>query len=512
MGNQEQLIPKLLKSLDQEILTAKNSSNKLVLSVIDGHFICKEGKNFLYKFILTSSINPIDNVQIELLAGGSRYNGNIVTTQDKEITLRIFDNPGTHITKASIIIKFSSIFEELKSKIKELHDSKKYQNFHLANHFFQERCDSDSAPAMLPGFENILKDYQADDDTAHPHDMKFSGKIKMLAHISGAFIKTDMKILIVSNNNEFIDESTVCLAENLKNTDFYKHGKIVNLSTQDNNELFANHELILLEKIVKNQSIVLNIEKAKLKEKIKSVDEQLMEFSQGLEIIKNRDNYFKKIKQLSDEITALENKIPNMSKNIAYQEKQIEIWSKKLKSQEKIFPLLKLFAEFKNKKLKNKILLKQKDTASKQQELTKLAQKKEKLEQQRNNITANIQNAHNKIAEFLVKYNLTENKLQDKYKELVAERETVKQKMTDIDSQYKLIRLNVLSNAKTIGATLNMVCLSNDIADLEFDLLIVDEASIPAEPQLYWALSKCKMAAIIVGDCLKFVVPSTSLG
>jgi superfamily I DNA and/or RNA helicase len=75
-----------------------------------------------------------------------------------------------------------------------------------------------------------------------------------------------------------------------------------------------------------------------------------------------------------------------------------------------------------------------------------------------------------------------------------------------------MIRSQILFNAGLIGTTLNMIFLSNDFENLDFDMLIIDEASIVSEPQLYWALTKCKMAAIIVGDCLKFVVPSSSMG
>jgi len=513
LGSKESLIPRFIKSLEKEISSNIKSNNKLVFFISEGKFIGKESKNFMYKFALDNVIHPVDGIIIELIVEDNKFKGRITQCFEHEINISLESNIGKYVKNAQIEIKLTSLLEILKNKIKEIYDNKKYMEFHLANHFFEGYGDSSSFSSIMPGFDNLLKEYneKKNEHNTDPAGIVFPESILMLAHIIGAFMKTDVKVLLVSNKKTFINKATVCIAESLKEDNLYKFGKIVNQVAQESNDIFKGHELIIPKRIIKRLKGLSDQEKKDLMQKIKDIDNTLVELARGLELIQKRDNDFKKVKQLSDEIEILGQKIKDIEKNLSKQKKRMEFLSKKLKNKNKsgfisIF-LTKLGFNPEQKKLSAL----ERDLANKNQELFNVQSRNEQLEKQRKNIADIMQNIHNELFAFLGKFNLTENKLHDEYNSLISQRETIKTKITDIDTQLKLITNHVLSNAKMIGTTLNMTFLSNEFEDLHFDILVVDESSLSSEPQLYWALCKCKMAAIIVGDYLKFVVPSNSL-
>lgn len=514
VDSKEFLIPKLIKALDQEILSTKNNNNKIVIQLSEGLFICKDSKVNIYKFTLDSSIHPVDSIPIEIIVDDTRFNGHVIQSQDQEITIGIHDDIGKKVSNAKIIIKLASILELLKAKLKESYNSKQYLDFHLANHFFENPND-ESIPALIPGLENLLKEYNQDNESDNINlrspNAAYPEKIRMLAHIVGSFIKTDMKILMVSNNNNFIDEATLCLADNLRSNDNYKQGKLIHLGAQENNDLFNEYEFIIPDKIIQMHNGIINKEKDALNQRIGIIDKTLMKLTQGLEMIQRRDVYFDKIQKLSENLNLHNHKMLNINKIITQQEKRLVLLSNKLKKEGSSDFINTILIHLGFNTVKKSISATEKELAQRRQELAKVNDSYKIIKEQRNQLGDKLQTTHNHIFAFLGDLNLSENKLKDKYKELSSERDNAKSRISEIDAELKLIRSYVLSNAKMIGTNLNTTFLSNDFTDLNFDILVVDEASIPSEPQLYWALCKCKLAAIIVGDCLKFVVPSNSL-
>jgi superfamily I DNA and/or RNA helicase len=113
--------------------------------------------------------------------------------------------------------------------------------------------------------------------------------------------------------------------------------------------------------------------------------------------------------------------------------------------------------------------------AAKNKNQTELSMQLSKLGKSISNIQKEVKNFDNKVKQLQIR-------------------------LDEINNALEEIKIQILKDAKLVATTLTKSYLSKEIENIEFDILLVDEAGMAPMPMLYWAASKIKKGITIVGD------------
>lgn len=515
MPPSKELIAEFITALDQEIEAIKAGKGGSVVRVFDGRFIRERSGIFVYSFMLENFIATIDDAPVEVQVKGSRYQGQIIQTQGLEVIIGVEHNLGPSIPEARLITNLYFLHEMLKKKFEAVHNDELSGDFTLANLVFESKALNPPRSVALPPLEPHPKKIPNDSQLKAikvsqglPLTLVWgppgTGKTETLARIVECFIKRGMKVLVVAHANAAVDEATEDVAEILKATEYYNRGQIIRLGNYQKKTLETDYDLVLLEKIAERLGATLKREKEQLEQQKSEIERNLTQLASASEAIQERETLSRQIKQFTDSLMSSQREIAQIKTQIAQQENHLRELQAKLHKAESSGALKRFLLGLDPVRIRQEIDRATVRLDSTRRQLRERESRLQEIEQQKSGAEARLYTVQQRIGSFLTRFRgLSEPRLRSREQELHAEKSRILARISEIQKELDELQKRVLSEARVICATLTKTFSAKEFPDTPFDVLVVDEASMAPMPYLYWALSRCRRAAVIVGDFLQ---------
>jgi hypothetical protein len=507
---QKEMIAEFVRALDEEIKAIKDGKGGSQARVFDGRFVRQMSNLYVYSFVLENFLATVDDAPVEVQVGSTRVSGQIIQTQGLEVIVAVEQDLGPSVPEARLITSLYFLHELLK---------KKYQagpilNCDLANRVFNGTAGGAVDAVVLPYLEVHAQ--------KHPNDSQLkaitlsqsveltivwgppgTGKTETLARVVECFVKRGKRVLVVAHSNAAVDEATEDIAEILKTTDFYHRGKIIRLGICHKKSIEANYEMVLLDKAADRLGVSLRQEKENLELQKSRIDERLNQISAAVNAVRAAQELSQEAKRLSNDLDSIRLKRAGVRDGVVQQSRTLDDLRRSLAEAKSASTIVRLFRGLDPMKIQHRIDQGGVQLDALGRQLSELDSRGTEIEQRQAAVEARLRDSEREAESYLSKLRVSPTQLKALGDQLSADRSKILSRINEIQKELDEIKKRVLSEAIVVSTTLTKTFSAKEFPDALFDVLVVDEASMAPMPHLYWALTRCQKAAVIVGDFLQ---------
>jgi len=507
-----EMIALLQTALAKEIEDLKKGKGGKKFELYDGQRVYSSRELYIYRFITDISLKDDTPVSVKIEA--QSINGYVVSSDSEGINIGVEVDKGEFIQQATIHSSAHKLLEDLMSKLGKarsgdislnLEGSMKLFGFLEANNLkdpvsFSRKKTKGYAPNTEQKIA-ILKSLTQ--EVTFIWGPPGTGKTKTLGIILNQLIRAGKSVLLTSHTNAAVDEILKKFVENEENTQYLEACKIIRYGTPS----FSNDRFdeLLIDKIMEKQTSKEQRRIKKLRTQIGSIDRKIKKFK-VLEkdghatrvLLEARKRNFKKeetiIANLQSKISLLNAKNDEITANLSSQHHLLRKAQTANLLKRIVFGLRVERIESDIKTLETKLSISKLELQSLESELKDSREKRDatssKITQLTNHIAKIIATAKLTSLESLIK------KIHDLSQE-VKEKE---QEIRKIHAKIEALKENILRKALVVGCTLTRAYLDSKIIRREFDVLILDEASMATLPNLFFVGGLCVSHYIVSGD------------
>jgi len=494
-----------LRALISELKRTKKGENKFLLE--KGFRVILDGRSTGYKFAFNEDAQIFEGAQVSINCNSNGCNGRIVSISNNELIVETDDDFGEMVRGCTISIDNTALLEALAKTLEELFSDKSSVKF---NRSLAESVINGSSIAVSNSIDIIdissdnfqfLNEFQKD---AVSKSLKESilylwgppgtGKTKTLGVCVESLVKLNKKVLICSNTNQAVDQVLLKLCEMYgTESDIVNEGKIIRVGNIDNEALKNDwFEYVSLEGNATRLSRDLTKELEQSENLFQNIKLEIEENNKILILFKSLDEAKEAVKQVSKDIESGQLTIERNRKKNSTLSKALEKLNTELESVQSSGTLSKIF-----KRSEQKIGF---DINNKTRSIEDLTQSTLEIEQslvklKEENVTSFelVNKLQLKTKEY--KYSIIFNKNSD----LDKEYNKIYKVIVDIKQKIEDLQKSILSSAKVVGSTVTKTFISKDIFT-NFDVVIIDEASMVMLPALYYVAGLSSEKVIVSGD------------
>jgi len=516
-----QLTKELIQSLDEEIDALKNPSGVSrggnVVKLFNGRFLREISGLNVYLFNLENFLSVLDDSPAEIEINNYRYSAQVVLTQGLEVEIGIERFLGEFITTATLHTNSWYLLELLKKKLGDTSSGSDKATFILSEALFLGTLSgsNSSTPSEI---SYSLGEEPPNDAQKRAIEISFSnklsiiwgppgtGKTNTIAKAVEAHLNAGRSVLLVSHANNAVDEALEDIAEHLEGSSFYQEGKLVRLGKPQEEHLKileSKYELVLPDKIAEKLGEALTQEKQILEAEKVQIDDTISSFSNALQLLG-------KVKTLSSELNDM--KASLLQTIIKSGKTRVELDQikemqerngRRLVEAQSAGAIRRFLMGLQPDRIHHEI-----DQASIRYD--SLARALEVNVRLQSTLENSCEAKENELDEtkaeadiVLREIGIPEGTLEEQRNKYEVRKDAILSRIAEINTQLEEIQNKVLSEASLVATTLTQTFTAKQFPIRQFDVLILDEASMALLPHLYWALGRCSNSVTIVGDFLQ---------
>lgn len=501
------IIENFISALNIEYEESKKRNTEKQIVLENGERGDQLGSKFLYTFFLDQDLRigrAKDDMPVQLIIGDENIDATVVSVAEKKVIISSERDFGPILHQATLKIDNSYLIEKLKKVYEEYLESKEGKiNLDTLKKtlFLKKSIISEEKP-------NIKKDtlnseqFQAvktslGSDIVYIWGPPGTGKTHCISKVIEAFYYEKKKILLVSNTNAAVDIVVKNLGDRLykKDKDFdegsvLRYGDIVNETLREKYGEYVN---------VDNAAERLS---KKLIDQRKEIEKEVAELHNKAEPHKKIIDAFNAVNQFDVQFQNLTQKQNEMEGFLDRANKMIDEANLSINNYNK------LIKEYENKGFFGKLF----STDPEEQE-KKINSKKgiiENINEKKKSYPLEIKKVKVKIYELEKNIDKSkkiivgrdfqkENELLQKFLEKI---DTLSIEIKKINDQIQEVKVEVLKNCRVLAATATKTYLKPEDFS-EYDVVIIDEASMLILPQAAYAASLSKEKVVLAGDFMQ---------
>jgi superfamily I DNA and/or RNA helicase len=504
------LISELQVALQDEIAEVKKQSFCRKTELFDGRRIYSSSALHVYRFFSDDADDwryRKQNTEVNLDIEGEEVFGRLDSADRKSITIALEVDKGELVVEATLQDNSIFLLERVYNKLERIKNGDLSSNTDGGLKLFGLKSASSFPPfALFNSNENadlnfeqqiaILKSLSQ--EVTFIWGPPGTGKTKTLISLIALLIKAGKKVLVTTNTNAALDEILKKFIDNQQNDSIINDGKILRLGipTFEHEKLdYLLPDKRLKKKISELESKVNTIQQAidrnaKRRQELEIHEKTLLEkIKVQEEIKKDHESIIQAIENTEKRISEHNGKITNKQKT------KLECRELLEKNQHSNF-IKKAFSGVNEEDLENQIKILENDI-----QITSLVilSERKKLEELR----CKKESLLSKLDEPTVYDNISkENWNLVRIRQYIADlKKEEEQKNAELNGLKKFQdKMGIMNEAFVIGTTIARASIDPNISQIQFDTLILDEASMALLPNIFFLAGLCSSNYVISGD------------
>jgi len=501
------IIENFVSALTIEVEESKKKSTEREITLENGERGQSVGSKFLYTFFLDQDLRigvARDDLPVNLVVGEKEVDAVLVSVGEKKVTISTDEDFGQILHHATLKIDNSYLIEKLKKVYEEFLEKKtgKMNVPILKRALFLEKNKTGEEKTTINKDGLNEEQHQSvktslGSDTVYIWGPPGTGKTYCISKIIEAFYYLKKRVLLVSNTNAAVDIVVMNLGDRLykKDKDFnegsvLRYGDIVN------------------ETLNKKYSEYVNVDKAAARLSKKLVEEK-KEIEKEIELLRNKSKPHKKVVDAFKIIDTLK----SQNKDDLERKKQMKNFldqSNKMVNEANISikGYNDLIKEYEVKGFFGKMFAA--DPASHEAQIRSKKGVIDSINEKKKSYPAEIKKLEAKLKSFEKNLNESEKVVKNKNRQkeeaaLQSFQDKIDDKgirVTEIVNQIEQVKTQVLKNCRVLASTAVKTYLKpEDFSD--FDVVVIDEASMLMLPLAAYAASLSKEKVIFAGDYMQ---------
>ncbi|MBN8570228.1 MAG: AAA family ATPase [Ignavibacteria bacterium] len=513
----EEIINKLTEAITIEIASIGRYPRNITAR--NGKLLHQTGNTYIYIFELETIESIPDDTNTSITINGRKITATIISSYGLEIQISFNEYLGETIKDICLQIENSLLLQSLKKLLHKIRIGEIEINESLALKLFGVNAKAEDTihNIFYPPLSFDLDSYQKDviEKTINS-DLSFiwgppgTGKTVIISFLAQVFIKSNLTVLITSNTNIAVDNVFEKFIEFFKDTSSdLLNGQIIrygNIQKEEIRELVQ--ESFIIERLAKSlyeelNTLETNISTLSENQKIKK--ELIQECKNYLDTVKLQTQLNQQLLDLIKEKEKNEKEHNELEHKILVNEEELEILNAELILSKETFAPIRLVRGIRSEKTLNKnISISKNSLHSNKLKLAKTLNCVNATKNEIEQIESNIKNSEIKISEFkemgLNIDTLNVKKIEAEIKITETKIDELNDKVIFIRAKITEIENDLIKEAKVIGTTLSMFHSRANLYERKFDVIIIDEATMANQPQLFFAACFAKKKVIVVGD------------
>ncbi len=488
--------------LEAAAIRKKGSGTRVELR--GGERIAQADGSWLYRFVVSEDLNLRDDTPIRVTVGQEDIPGTLVSFRDGVLIVALEKDLGPKIAAARLVANDSFLIERLQEKLQKVNDGEIQFNRQAADRVLglADLRTADAEPHPQVTGDGTLNAEQISavrrslgSDTTFVWGPPGTGKTTALARIIEAHYRAGRSVLLVSNTNIAVDTALERVAERLKGEPDFHQGLVLRQGPAVKKELLKKfEEQVVLEKIVVRLSESLQREKANLASEATSL--QAEERSDVAMV--------EQIERLAVTRLALaerENSRDAGKSDIAAREKEAEQYrgraTKLLSNLERARAMGALRRFFLG--LHPELLAREAEAANRHSQAAELAART--LASGLPTLQSEIGSLRSTIDRLTAEIQRCPpvQQIQARLETLRARVGQIRARIAAIDDEIAEIEQRVIARCKVLATTVYRTYLGKNPIR-QFDVVVVDEASMLMPPLVYYAAGLATQSVTVAGD------------
>lgn len=322
-----------------------------------------------------------------------------------------------------------------------------------------------------------------------------TGKTHTIAAAISEQIKMGYKVLLVSHANTAVDGAMEELAKLLQDKPSYKDGHLVRLG----NSTVADYPLLEVDNIITSKMNGLEQRISELERERVPAEERKLQLAAVLELNKEYKFHEEKVNKAEQNIALHQFSINAMNSQIESLESKLAAQRLDLAREEKRVFCFQWKIDGKKAAIVN--------TSDQIREIHQLLiEERRRMELSKEDLELHQPSLLQIREEFfheLLLAQCTTDSLDREMKHVQANIDELNKKIDEIQSLINELHKKVLEEAQVIGTTLSKSYVSNELNNLDFDVLFIDEISMAPLLPVFYAIGMVKRQSIFIGDFLQ---------
>ncbi len=501
------IIENFVSALNIEFEEAKKRNVEKQIVLENGERGEQLGSKYLYTFFLDQDLRigrAKDDMPVQLLIGDESVDATVVSVAEKKVIISSDRDFGPILHQATLKIDNSYLIEKLKKVYEEYLETKegKINLDTLKKTLFLKKGNvSEEKPSIK---KDTLNDEQFQavktslgSDIVYIWGPPGTGKTHCISKVIEAFYYEKKKVLLVSNTNAAVDIVVKNLGDRLykKDKDFnegsvLRYGDIVNETLKNKYGEYVNVDRAaerLSQKLIEQRKII-----EKLVEQLNQKAEPHKKIIEAFNTITQFDSQYQNLNQRRKD---MEGFLERANQMIEDANLSIKNYNKLIKEYENKGFFGKMFSEDPEDQ--------ERKINSKKGIIENINEKKKTYPVELKKVKIQIYDLEKKIEKsqkIVVGKNFEkENQSLQKYLEKI---DTHTIEIKNINDQIQEVKIEVLKNCRVLAATATKTYLKPEDFS-EYDVVIIDEASMLILPQAAYAASLSREKVVLAGDFMQ---------
>jgi superfamily I DNA and/or RNA helicase len=528
-------LPLLIKELNAALIDEIKGKNRgeggKKVRIFNGELKPSNEKVFEYKFYINQDLNIPDDSPVNIIISNKTVNGTLVTTNEDIIIVTLTEFIGNHIQTAELVFSETRLLEILVEKISSL--TERLEPSTTDQIGYNINGCSKVFGFIEPGFlTSEVYSFDLSGITPPPNDEQKkaiecslsqevtfvwgppgTGKTKTLSVILELLVKSGKTVLLTSNTNLAVDEVLEKYLINSEKNEFKDEirsqidiGKIIRLGSPA--KLDSKLQEITLDNVTLRVTENHTQEKRSFEGEIDTLKKRtaVLDSPEIQQNLNQLDEKYRKYDSLNNSINAISEDIQRNKTSREHYWDQCTVTRNKIQDFNNASFFTKLFSATSVESLSHELQILERSLSVTDGKLSELVHQQTKTNQLIQETELDRHAINSMLREVLKKAGIgTLPEISRKaIKELrdslnVNIRETAV-KVMDIDQTIDKVRKNILLNSQVVACTLTRAYIDSKVQTKNFDVLIIDEASMALLPAIFFVSTIVKTHYVITGD------------
>ncbi|MFH1748526.1 MAG: AAA domain-containing protein [Planctomycetota bacterium] len=495
----------MLEALGLEIAAIKKSGGSTSIDLLGGTFVACTNRQYIYRFPLTEEVRLRDDTPIRIQFGQQEVEGSVVSLKDGVLILALEEDLGPKLPRVRLVADDSFLIQRLKDRLEQVQSGEAQFNRTVAHRVIGlgtiQSASADIPDELLHGRPPLNESQIEAVRKSLASDMTFvwgppgTGKTTTLARIVEGHYFAGKSVLLVSNTNIAVDTALEKIAERLKGDPGFQAGAVIRFGPVGKEELLQKFgDQVVLENVVArlSESIQQELVEARSEaSRLSNAADQLREAIAQRERVASLAETLQREQRSRERLNA---KTQEFARTLQAQEDALRSLRHDLERAGNMGAVRRFFAGLNPERLAEKI-----GQTQVQHKATADAMKASESEYAETNRTIQHLEAEHRTLAARIKNLPPMAQCKKQLAPLEARIEQLNQQIAALEKQLDQIRQDIINRCRIIATTVYRTYLKGQV-ERQFDVVVIDEASMLMLPMSFYAAGLAKQAVTVAGD------------